>query len=45
MENTQYASMDTGLVYSEAVAQDIATPLQTLFDECISFIAITDFEQ
>ena len=45
MENTQAESisfkMETARL--EGMSTDIAIPLQTLFDECLSFISVNDF--
>ena len=44
MENTQaesiYASMEIMRAETET---DITKPIQTLFDECLSFISVADF--
>jgi hypothetical protein len=42
MENTQ-AEVSIELARLKLESKDISMPLQTLFDECLSFISANDF--
>ena len=41
MDRTQAEAMEISRV--ETMEVDISKPIQTLFDECLSFISVTDF--
>lgn len=45
MENTQAESIIASMEISraEATKVDITEPIQTLFDECLKFISVNDF--
>lgn len=45
MENTQAESISLKMEATrlEGMKTDITVPLQTLFDECLSFISVNDF--
>jgi hypothetical protein len=40
MENTQ---AETTMEITRVESKDISLPLQTLFDECLNFISVNDF--
>lgn len=40
MENTQ---AETSMEFSRIESKDISLPIQTLFDECLNFISVNDF--
>ena len=40
MENTQ---AETLMEFSRVESKDISIPLQTLFDECLNYISVNDF--
>jgi hypothetical protein len=41
MDRTQVEAMEISRI--ETMEIDISKPIQTLFDECLSFISVTDF--
>ena len=45
MDRTQAEAMVASMEISrvETMEVDISKPIQTLFDECLSFISVTDF--
>lgn len=45
MENTQAETIVASMEISraEAMNMDISQPLQSLFDECLNFISVNDF--
>ena len=43
MDTTQSDLMIATMEMSRAEEIDISTPIQTLFEECLSFISVADF--
>ena len=43
MDRTQAEVASMEISRAEAMDLDISKPIQTLFDECLSFISVSDF--